>query len=71
MNDQMRPGQCFKTNRGIYGKCVDIDDLRRGIIYARCYSRMCPTGESGNVRVDDIVELIEDWQFDSAISSLR
>ena len=67
---QIRPGQCFKTNRGIYGKCIDIDDIGRGRIYAKCYGRMCPTGETGNVSVNDIVEVIPDWQFDSAISSL-
>ncbi len=69
----IQPGQYFEA-RGvnvllIYGEC--LERMGSNIIYAKCYSRMCPGGESGTSRIDRIIRVIDKDEFESAISHLR
>lgn len=66
------PGQYFQA-RGtnvllIYGEC--LEHMAPNIIYAKCYSRMCPTGESGTFQVDRIMRIIDKDEFMFAINHL-
>ena len=72
MPTSIQPGQYFKAQGSmtslIYGECLEC--MAPNIIYAKCYSRMCPTGESGTFSVDRIIEVIDKYEFESAISRL-
>ena len=66
------PGQYFKAHGSnvllIYGQCLQC--ISPSSISAKCYSQMCPTGETGTFQVDRIVNVISKDEFDSAIRNL-
>ena len=61
----IKPGDCFIC-RGtlfigsIYGIVLERNESS---VYAKCYSDACPTGESGLVRLDKIIEVISRSEF--------
>ncbi len=49
----------------IYGRCLE-DQGPNGEIIARCYSKLCPDGESGCIATSSIVAVISEEEFESA-----
>lgn len=66
------PGQYFSARGSnvplIYGQC--LERLTPDTISARCYSRMCPSGENGNFAVQRIINVIDKSEFDAAVRNL-
>lgn len=50
----------------IYGECLDASPryVSAGIIYARCYSKLCPEGEYGSFPVTKIERILSDEEFE-------
>jgi hypothetical protein len=67
------PGQCFEARGSmtllIYGEC--LESTAPGIIYARCYSNLCPSGENGPFHIERIIRLIDRTEFESIVRMLR
>ncbi len=64
----IKAGDCF-TSRGtfvlkVYGEVLERNESS---VCARCYSDACPTGESGTVRLDAIIEVIPRSEFERRI----
>jgi hypothetical protein len=71
MSVQPKDGEYFKAEFPsmpmiVYGKCIKSDASRPDQVTARCFSEMCPQGESGSVPTSVIFELISEEEFESA-----
>jgi hypothetical protein len=49
----------------VYGKCIE-SVYRADAVRARCFSDLCPEGESGSVPLSVICEIIREERFESA-----
>jgi len=62
-----KEGDYFKANGTmvpyIYGECLESGPKT---IRARCYSRICPEGESGSFPVAKIMNIISEEDFEKA-----
>ena len=59
-----QPGEYFKARGAwvtVYGQCIRSGEDR---ISARCYSEMCPMGESGGVATSSIISVISQEEFE-------
>lgn len=62
MSVHSKEGEYFKAESPvlpitIYGKCIQSRD---NDLLARCYSELCPQGESGSVPLSHIIEVISE-----------